>query len=164
MTIPYAREFFEQSVVVETDDCILWPFNTNRGYGVVRINGIPTYVHCRAALLRYGPPPMGLECAHSCKNRNCFNYRHISYKSHSENLADRKRDGTENFAVGEQNGTARLTERHVHWVRRQLDLGSSVREISTYLKVPYSTINNIRRGSRWKWLPRQDIREWRDLV
>jgi hypothetical protein len=164
MSVSYARDFFEQAILPETDECILWLFNKSRGYGVVRINGIPTYVHCRAAILRYGPPPAGLECAHSCKSRNCFNYRHISYKSHRENLADRKRDGTENFAIGEQNGAARLTERHVNWIRRQLELGVSVTEVSRHLKVPYSTVNNIRRGSRWTWLPRRDTWEWRDLV
>jgi HNH endonuclease len=88
---------FEELVLIETDDCVVWPHGTDKGgYGVVRFDGFTRPVH-RVALERHvGPPPTPEhKAAHGpCHNRRCMNYRHLSWKTNAENLADKLRDGT----------------------------------------------------------------------
>jgi hypothetical protein len=180
---PEMQEYFESACATETDECILWPFYTDKdGYPCMRANGKKVRV-CRFMLRRkVGPPSEGHQAAHSCRNIHCINHRHLSWKTPLDNMDDKIRDGTN---IGHPKGKVNLrkertpnpsvrgvnhyrnilSEDHVHWIRRQLELGKHQRAIADQIKVTLSTVNNIRRKDSWSWLPLQDpyIKKWRDL-
>lgn len=92
-----AVAFFEEAMLLETDDCILWPHARDRnGYGYLKFRGEIRSVNNHALRYRVGAPPADgrYDAAHSCRNRNCFNYRHLSWKSRRDNLLDKRADGT----------------------------------------------------------------------
>ena len=47
--------------------------------------------HRVALMLTQGPPPPGLECAHSCDNPICCNPGHLSWQTHKQNVHDYQR-------------------------------------------------------------------------
>lgn len=162
----HARLYFENNILLETDNCVLWPYARRGPYGEIRVNGRTIYTHQYSALRRLGPCPIGKESCHICANKLCFNYRHLEYKTHRENILDRKRDGTNIGPRGESCGYNRLTENHIHWIRQQFDIGFRQKKIAEHLQIPIATINNIRRNGCWSWLPIQNpyVKIWKDLT
>lgn len=75
---------------VEPGPCLIWPHaRTTDGYGVVRIDGQPRYVHRIACEQAHGPAAQaGLEAAHSCNTPACFNPHHLRWATSAENTAD----------------------------------------------------------------------------
>lgn len=52
-------------------------------------------VHVIVAETLYGPRPLGLQAAHTCRNRACYFGEHVSWRTIFDNVVtDRKRDGT----------------------------------------------------------------------
>lgn len=72
------------------DDCLAWPFGSPKnGYGQVRVNGVDMAASRYMCLLVHGEPASAdYEAAHSCGNghHGCCNPRHLSWKTHSENM------------------------------------------------------------------------------
>ena len=111
---PYARngaangepmEFFLAHVMDETDDCILWPYASSQGYGKVDVDRRQTGVHILSCLIHHGAKPDGHEVCHSCRNRHCFNRRHIRWGTSVSNKADMVRDGTRRHGEGRDTPT-----------------------------------------------------------
>ena len=79
------------------DDCVLWPYSTDtKGYAQVTV-GVRQIKKANRIMceLAYGPPPTPRhQAAHSCGIRHCINPRHLSWKTQSENEADKKIHGT----------------------------------------------------------------------
>lgn len=90
------NEWFENAILIESDECLLWPFGKDgHGYGNMKIEGTNKKVHVQTAIKRIGPNIENKEVAHGpCHKILCFNYRHLSYKSHLENQRDKQRDKT----------------------------------------------------------------------
>ncbi len=140
------REVFEQMVAAETDECILWPHGrSGKGYGVARFGDVQRTVHVVAAELAYGPRPPGMDVAHSCRNRHCFNPRHLSYKTRKGNASDMLRDGTD--PSGERNGHARLSWDDVRAIRASKEVSRV--EAEKYGVSPRH-IRGIREGRYWR--------------
>lgn len=100
------RYLLEVVLAYEGDECFPWPYGKNdKGYGTVKIGGrnrIVSRVVCEAI---HGPPPApGLHAAHECGKGHeaCCAKRHLSWKTPSENWADRYVHQTDNS--GERNG------------------------------------------------------------
>ena len=85
--------YFEAMLLVETDECILWPYTVSAGYGQVWVDGIYIGVHVLACTRTFGAcPPDKQEVAHWCRRQKaCFNPRHLRWATYVENMADRKR-------------------------------------------------------------------------
>lgn len=157
---PRILEFFEKSLELETDDCILWPYHKSEGYGRV-YSGLHKwdyfYVHAEALKRKLGPCPPGLDAAHACHNRACFNYRHLSRKTRKGNVWD-----SIHMYRGENKGGHILTEEDVHNIRFWLWIvGDPVKEIAERCHVNTRTIHNIKQGLErggWRWLPEEDYR------
>lgn len=85
---------FVSLVETVTDECVLWPHHlTHDGYGRIYHEGRHRYVNVLACTWAHGPNPGGMEAAHSCAVRNCINPRHLSWKTHQENMVDMVVDG-----------------------------------------------------------------------
>ncbi len=80
------------------DDCLLWPFSRNwNGYGNLKHGDKITYAHRVMCLFAHGEPPTAKHvAAHSCNNGHlgCVHPGHVSWKTPSQNLLDRRAAGT----------------------------------------------------------------------
>jgi hypothetical protein len=102
----------EIAVPYRGDECLIWPFGKwSNGYGVLNRRGPNIGAHrfiCR--LVNGEPPDITYDAAHSFGNGHlgCVNHRHLSWKTRSENLADRLLHGTHDR--GERSVNAKLTD------------------------------------------------------
>lgn len=143
-----ARKFFEENAVLETNDCIEWPFTENKLYGYVYINRKAVYTHRLALSRRTGLPVKNrFQCLHSCHNPACFNYRHLRWGTNLDNSHDRWKDGTQQR--GENVGTSKLTYNQVVTIK-STDIKASV--LARQFFVSENTIRGIRNGSSWLWV------------
>ena len=70
-------------------ECILWEGQTLNGYGIRYLTGRTNFVHRQAWEDINGPVPAGMDIAHSCHVRNCYNEEHLRPRTRSENLRER---------------------------------------------------------------------------
>ena len=143
---PY-KFIHEIAVPYKGDECLQWPFAQVNGYGRVGINGKVFIVSRLICEEVYGPPPStASEAAHSCGNGHlgCVNPRHLSWKTHAENIAD-----IIDLNKGEKNGSAKLSERDVEKIR---DMKGKMpqREIGKLFGVSQACVSNIHRGATWR--------------
>ena len=99
--------YFKSHVIAETDECIIWPYSLAGKYPYIRIKYKPYYVCQLICEMRNGPKP-GPEyeaCHGPCKNELCINYRHLYWGTHSQNMNDKIRDGTNRNGNGWNNKT-----------------------------------------------------------
>jgi hypothetical protein len=132
------------------NECLIWPYARIKA-GYAQLGG-GKYVHRLACEELYGPPPTPEhEAAHSCGNGHlgCVAKRHLSWKTHAENMADKLIHGTHNR--GERQGRSKLTEANVREIR-QLNGIFLDREIAAIFGVSRGTINDIMRRTTWGWL------------
>ncbi|WP_367647038.1 HNH endonuclease [Achromobacter deleyi] len=135
----------------ESDDCLIWPFGTDsRGYGQVRFKGRQDRSHRVVCWLFHGAPSGGkTDAAHSCGNRLCVNPRHLSWKTHRENEADKVAHGT--IIRGEACNLTSLTESDVLEIRNLKGLKTQV-EIAAQFGTTQQTVSKIQSRKRWAWL------------
>ena len=93
-----------------------------------------------------------LQAAHGlCHNRECYNPRHLSWKTRAENNADKLRDGTDNR--GMKHNLAKLTDEQVleaYDLAWHSDL--TQREIGKQFGVSQRSVSDIKHGRRWSHL------------
>lgn len=150
-----ARYFSDVVMAYEGDECQMWPYARNKeGYGIVTRGDKPgmCLVSRRVCAKVHGPPPTpDHEAAHSCGHGKdgCYTKRHLAWKTHAENEADKLAHGTHNR--GERSGNAKLTNAQAIIIKglvgKQTDLA-----IARQFGVSTTTIREIRVGTRWRWL------------
>lgn len=141
--------YFESSVTNNTDECILWSFAKDSfGYGLVWLNGRNMPVHRLALLTMIGNPPIDKPYSiHSCKNKNCFNPRHLRWGDQQDNCNDKVKDGTTNRGI--KNYTAKLTDDQVLAIYRDKRIQAV---IAKEYGVRQTNISSIKSGKSWGWL------------
>jgi hypothetical protein len=101
------------------DECLNWPFRPNSaGYAVMQIDKKLIQVSRYICEVFYGPAPTpGHEAAHSCGkgHEGCVNPGHLSWKTSTENEADKRIHGT--VVEGERHPKAKLTVEQVLAIR-----------------------------------------------
>lgn len=150
------RWIHEVALLHTGDECLTWPFGKNgNGYGEVQADGKNSAASRYICGLVNGPPPTpDHEAAHSCGRGSeaCTSPIHLSWKTPTENQADRLIHGT--HTRGERCGTAKLTENDV-----RLILAMKGAEPKTHLAkrfgVSPTTVADIHRGRTWFWLPKE---------
>ncbi len=143
-----AIEFVHQAVASSTDECIIWPYSKNKGYGQVMQNRRPIGAHRLVLILHSGQPSdPKMEAAHApgiCHNRACVNPRHLRWATHAENMADTIIDDTARH--GERAHNAKLTEDDIRFIRNSTLPGP---ELGAMFGVEQSGIARIRRRETW---------------
>lgn len=147
-THAFLESLFDQAI----DECITWPYAKDRkGYGVITIDGANRIVSRIVCERLYGPPPSDShQAAHSCGHGHlgCVNPRHLRWATVSENMNDKVLHGTSNR--GEANANSKLTVKDVRFIRSCRDV--SQRDLAKRFGVHFTTINDIIRRKKWKWL------------
>lgn len=77
-------------------DCIVWHRKPNKdGYATTVWNKRQVLIHRVVCTAAHGECPSSAHlAAHTCRNKNCINPTHLSWKTNQGNVDDRKRDGT----------------------------------------------------------------------
>lgn len=145
--------WLRQSFLVETDDCIIWPYaRKDHGQGCVWFDGrlrVASSIVCEWA---NGPAKdPALQAAHSCGNGHlaCVNKRHVKWKTPTENSADRLLHGTDNR--GEKHKLAKLNAASVRKIRT-LRGAVSDRKAGNLFGVSHGCINDIHNERTWSHL------------
>ncbi len=141
--------FIRQHVTYKSDDCLLWPYGLNdKGYGLAVIDGEQKTASRWMCILAHGEPVQPrIYAAHSCGNPRCVNPSHLRWATHKENMADKRRHGTE--VIGERNGRTTLTADDVLAIRAAPPVLKPLMERYGLSK---GGISKIRHGKRWSHL------------
>lgn len=131
------------------DQCWEWQgyIGSNR-YGNFYLNG-KTEKHHRVAFFfthNVWPEPC---CLHLCDNTKCCNPAHLKAGTHAQNMREAAERGRLPPVVGEANPRAKITTEQVLEIRKQLDLGNRVCDISRALQIHRGTIDQIKGGRQW---------------
>jgi hypothetical protein len=141
-----SEEFLRCNVGMQSDECLIWPYRTNNtGYGLAVINGKQKTASRWMCILAHGEPVgQKKHAAHECGNSACVNPNHLTWKTHKENMHDKKRHGTDN--IGKRNGKTNLTEDDVIYIRSAPpDLAPLMRKYN----MSKHGISKIRSRLRW---------------
>jgi len=136
----------------DNDDCLIWPFATARGYGMITADGKQRVAANYMCELVNGPPPTPKhECAHSCGKGNigCVNPKHLRWATRSENHLDKIHHGTMPF--GENNARSVLTEKQVRYILSMKGKATGA-SLARKFNVDPGTIYAIHKRINWKHL------------
>jgi hypothetical protein len=92
--------------------------------------------------------PDGMIACHSCDNPACVNPDHIFLGTHSDNNRDMVNKNRN--AKGSQNGNSKLAEDKVIEIKRRLNKGDTIKNISADFGVKPTAICNINSNKTWK--------------
>lgn len=81
-------EFWDRVDIQGSDDCWEWKKSKVRGYGSVRLKGLPVRAHRAAYLLTYGNIPTDKQVLHHCDNPACCNPKHLYIGTQQDNMND----------------------------------------------------------------------------
>lgn len=143
--------FLRHCLLVEHDECIPWPFaRKDHGQGCIWFGDklrVASNLLCEWA---HGAAPSDShQAAHSCGNGHfgCVNKRHLSWKTPTENAADRVTHGTDNR--GGKHPLSKITEADVLLIRAMRDKVSQ-RELARRFGISQGTIFDIQTRKTWR--------------
>ncbi len=136
--------WLRSAININTDCCIPWPYHVGQGgYGYLSYWGRDQPAHRVSLILASGENPDDLVAAHSCKLRACVNPRHLSWKTQSENMLDRVRDGTDNR--GEKHPFVKLSDQQVEEIKKD---PRPQRAIAAEYGISQPTVSKLKLGQR----------------
>lgn len=153
---PWANEpveWLKKHAKSASRSCLIWPFSIDAktGYGRISVKkpgggSANASAHRYMCILAKGAPQSTRhQAAHACGNRACVNPRHLSWKTQSENEADKLIHGMSNR--GERSGSAKLTAEDVAAIRSAT--GFTQQELADKYGVSRGHIAGLRRGRFW---------------
>jgi hypothetical protein len=129
---------------------LLRPGRTKNGYMTVdlRTNGKPRtmYVHHLVMETFAGPRPEGLDVLHGQAGVSDNSRANLRWGTHSENMMDRVRDGTDNR--GERHPLHKLSDGEVREIRKLLREGVKQTIIAEAFGIRQQTVSRIGSGKR----------------
>lgn len=152
-TEPKSLIYIKGAFAAQTDKCIIWPFSINKvdGYAYFGTGGKDGFfgrVHAYVCEMVHGPKPtLEHQAAHSCHNRICINPRHISWKTPSQNMRDKRENGT---TVAHRTGyRGKLSPDEVREIRN-LEGEMTQEAIAKKFGVTQSNVRKIQTRQQWK--------------
>jgi hypothetical protein len=142
---------FEKRLKVAANGCIEWTGSKTRGYGYVSFwsgeKGTSLRAHRVAYALANGLPPNFSDgvVMHTCDNPACVNAAHLTLGEQSDNMADKKAKGRNQF--GSRCTYAKLDEDTVRAIRSDT---RSQYVIAAELGLVQQTVSDIKRRRIWK--------------
>jgi len=144
--------FMEQSLAVDTEDCIIWPYGTD-GHGYAKFtSGQRSHgtskVYRAICAIKNGPPPTSKhQAAHSCGkgSSGCINHNHLSWKTALENNHDK-------FAHGTAYIPKKLTQEDIRKIRMLRENGALQADLAKAFGVTQGIISQILSRKIWGWL------------
>lgn len=126
--------------------CIVWQGNTvGSGYGRIKYHGVEYLTHRVICEYMHGPIPEGQVAMHACDNPACCNPFHIKPATPKENVADAFAKGRRRYT----GSSAKLNQKQVEEIRKQLANGVQHKVIAAQYKVARTTISMISSGRNW---------------
>jgi hypothetical protein len=133
------------------EECLIWPFAHNDGYGVLEYRkGHNIGAHRYMCILAHGEPPFPkAQAAHSCGNgkRGCVAPNHLRWATRHENEQDKFIHGT--TPRGERHGLSKLTSAEVLFIVADQ---RSHRAIASDFGCSQTSVSAIKSGQTWSWL------------
>ena len=143
---PRRNWIYKVALVADTDECVLWPYATTRGYGVAWKDGELQYAHVVACEEAHGPKPFdGAEVCHSCRTPRCCNKKHLRWGTSADNKEDCALHGTR--VQGEAHYRHKLTSNDVVAIRASAARGVDLAE---QYGVSQATISEARNRKLWR--------------
>lgn len=144
-----ASDFIARHIAHQGDECVLWPWTRNpvNGYAQGAYRRRHGNIHRIMCELAHGAAPTPQHvAAHSCHVRHCINPRHLSWKTASENMLDKRENGTVNHAFWGRYG--KLTAEQA---TRIFDLKGQMTQakIAARFSITESNVRNIHKGKTW---------------
>ena len=124
------------------------------GYGSSSVNGVQVSLHRLAYWESKGislEAIRGLLVSHTCDNPRCINPEHLLIGTHQDNSNDMTSRGRQ--AKGEKQGSAKLTEEYVKFIREKYVRYSSqwgTVALARMLGVSQATVQYVTSGETWK--------------
>lgn len=156
------REWFWQGAEKPTVGCWEWQRSKWRGYGKLKFEGRSWYAHRLAHFLSRGYVHDGLDVMHKCDNPGCIRPDHLVQGTEKDNAADmvakgrvargdrhNSRTRPETVPRGETNGSAKLTDEDVLWIRSLAHLAGP-RQLGRAFGVDHKTICRVLNGTGWR--------------
>ena len=140
-----------EAIKLRTDECIIWPFKTAKGYGFLSHEGKRWLAHRLALVLHTGHNHQHLHACHKpvvCHNPSCVNPRHLIWGSAKDNVRHQVMDGT--MVRGERHGHSKLTRQEVIEVRRLAGSGVLHEHIANRFGIAKSTVSGIVTRRIWQ--------------
>ncbi len=134
------------------DECWEWRGSKDgKGYGEIQINGKLHRSHRIVYELTYGSIPNDLCVLHSCDNPLCCNPKHLWLGTINDNNQDMYKKGR--YAIGEMQGSSKLTVKDVLEIRKKYFEGNHTQErLGKEYNVSHQNISNIINLKYWKHL------------
>ena len=128
----------------------------NQGYGKLYYGVDGIYIKAAHHVMRYlqfGRWPE-LDVLHLCDNPACVRPSHLMEGTHQENMRQMALRGPkENYARGEEQHLAKLTEELVTEIRSRHTAGESIRKLAKDYPVSRVSIRNVVHRKTWKHVP-----------
>lgn len=157
-------QYFFQTTVLshKGPGCLIWPYARDlKGYGRMNYLGKNQRVSRLVCRMVHGEPPSPIhQAAHACGNRACVSPRHLSWKTQSENEADKLIHGT--HSRGERSKLSKLTAEDVVAIRSAK--GVTQRELANRFGVSRGYVAGLRRGRFWPDLHPDTMQLARSIV
>jgi hypothetical protein len=145
-------DFWRMVDVRSEDECWLWSGGKNPdGYGLIWFNGKRTGTHKIAFLLSGGVlTEEENQVLHRCDVRSCCNPKHLFAGSQHTNILDMEAKQRAVHPVGENSGSAKLTEVDVREIRNLYDSNQmNQAELARKYGVNFTTISSIVKRKTW---------------
>jgi hypothetical protein len=147
-----ARAVLENVVLpYDGEDCLIWPFSKKwSGHGQITIDQHVWSVNRYVCERVHGAPPTPRhEAAHECGKGHlgCCAPKHLTWKTHAENEADKIRHGTK--LMGTRTAHAKLNDEIVAEARL-LYAKMTINELCEKYGVTHVTMLNAVKGKTWK--------------
>lgn len=147
MTKNVVLNWLRDRIAHKGEECLIWPFSRIwNGYGQLGFEGKIAKAHRVMCILAHGVPPTPKHvAAHSCNNGHggCVHPEHLSWKTPTANLLDRRAAGTLTKKRWNKRGT--LTDRQIERICA-LKGTLNQREIAAQFGISYQHVSVIQRS------------------